>query len=252
VEILTKLDRVFESSNSCPGCGSILGLKFLLQSLDRLDNVILVTSPGHISAMGKAGLHVNFVNSRDPASTARGLAKANPELNVIVYAGDGFTNMNLTSLLSANENFIYICYNNLGHTNIGLISKIKELAKIVGYKSAYTATASIAYYEDFINKLKKAFSRTGFRFIDLFAPCPVLLNYDPSNTIEVGRIATETAIWPLFEIDGSLSVTKIPPRIEPVQRYLETLKAIATENEVQALQEYATKNWKALNEGRMI
>ncbi|MCX6815556.1 MAG: hypothetical protein NT120_01760 [Candidatus Aenigmarchaeota archaeon] len=245
MNVLTKNDSVFEASSSCPGCGSILGLKFLLQSYENLENTVLVTSPGSISSMGKAGLHVNFVNSRNPAATARGLAKANPDLNVVVYAGDGFTNTIASSLLAAKENFLYVCHNS------SILSR-RDFAKILGFRTAYTATASVAYYEDFISKLKKSQQKTGFKFIELFAPCPVTMNYDPSNTVEIGRIATETGLWPLYEIENALTITKIPPRIEPVQRYMETLRITMTEEEQKALQDYVTKNWKSLNEGKIV
>mgnify|MGYP001608400463 CR=1 FL=1 len=107
-------------------------------------------------------------------------------------------------------------------------------------------------YEDFISKLRKVFSKTGFKFIDLLAPCPVLWNYDPSNTVEVGRVATESLFWPLYEVDGSVAVTKIPPKIEPIQSYIDMLKMSLSNEDAQAMQDYVNKRWKALNEGKVI
>lgn len=251
MEILTKLDRVWESSH-CPGCGSILGLKFVLQALERLDNVILVTSPGEISLLAKSGLRVNVVNSRNPAATARGLAAAQHDKNVIVYAGDGFTEMTLPSIIDIKENVLYICYNNFGYS---LLDKMhtKEFATHFIYKANYTAIASVAYYEDFIKKLKKAFALTGLRFIDLLAPCPALWKYEPSNTIEIGRMTTESMVWPLYEItESGVSITKIPSKIETLQHFLDVLKIKMPENEVQKEQTMLNKRWKALNEGKII
>lgn len=251
MDILTKTDPVFESSNNCPGCGSILGLKFILQSVENLRNTVIITSPGSAALMGKAGLKVDFINSRNPVATARGLAAARPDLNIIVYSGDGFTNLNLPSILSARENILYVCYNNLGYANMDIRTGTKEFARIVT-NAVYTATASVSYYEDFVAKLKKAFSKTGFKFIDLLAPCPVLWNYDTSNTVEIGRMATESLFWPLYEVDGTLSVTKIPPKIEPVQGYISAVKLSMHNEEVQALQDFVNKRWKSLNEGKMV
>ncbi len=251
MEILTKLDRVWESSH-CPGCGSILGLKFVLQSLERLDNVILVTSPGEISLLAKSGLRVPVVNSRNPAATARGLAVAQPDKMVIVYAGDGFTEMTLPSVMDIKENVLYICYNNMGYALLNKMQR-KELGLNFISKANYVATASVAYYEDFIVKLKKAFAIGGLRFIDLLAPCPALWKYEPSYTIEVGRIATESTVWPLYEMtESGISVTKTPAKVETMQHFLDAIKMKLPEQETQKEQELLNKRWKALNEGKII
>lgn len=251
MEILTKLDRVFEASH-CPGCGSILGLKFLLQTLDRLDNVILVTSPGEISFLAKAGLHVSVVNSRNPAATARGLAAAMPDKNIIVYAGDGFTEMNLPSILETKENVLYVCYNNFGYSLLNSVHG-RSFAPHFVRKAAYAATASVAYYEDFIAKLRKAFSSAGLRFIDLLAPCPALWKYETSNTIEIGRMATEALVWPLYEItESGMTVTKVPSKIETLQRFLDAVKIKIISQDAQKEQDALNKRWKALNEGKII
>jgi len=252
MEILTKLDRVFESSNNCPGCGSILGLKFILQTVEDLKKTVLVTSPGDIALMGKAGLKVNFINSRNPVATARGLAHARPDLNIIVYSGDVFTNMNLPSILATKENFLYICYNNSGYANINIMTT-KEFAPLAMHNAVYTATASVSYYEDFIAKLRKAFSKQGLKFIDLLAPCPAIWNYDPSNTIEVGRMATESLFWPLYGVENrAITITKIPPSVEQFQKFVDMLKLPVSPQDVQATQEYFSRRWKALNEGDII
>lgn len=250
MEILTKLGRVFESSH-CQGCGSILGLKFVLQALERLDNVILVTSPGEASFLAKSGLRVSVVNSRNPAATARGLAVATDKL-IIVYAGDGFTEMTLPSVLEIRENVLYICYNNLGYSLLGS-QKIRSFAGHFAGRSAYAATASVAYYEDFIAKLKKCLLLSGMRFIDLLAPCPALWKYEPSNTIEVGRIATESLVWPLYEItDAGVAVTKVPAKAETVQQFLDVLRIKKSEQDLQKEQDMVNKRWKALNEGKIM
>lgn len=252
MEILAKRDGVFESSKSCPGCGSILGLKFILQAVQDTKNTVIVTSPGDIALMGMSGLKTSFINSRDPASTARGLATARPDMNVVVYSGDGFTGMNLPSLLSSRENFLYVCYNNSGYANINVPANTKEFVKLAAGAAVYAATASVAYYEDFAAKLAKAFSKPGLKFIDLLAPCPALWKYDPSNTIEVGRMATESLFWPLYEVDTNVAVTKIPPNVEPFQRYAEMLKMHMSSGDIQAMQDYVNKRWKNLGEGKLL
>ncbi len=245
MEILTKLESVFEAGSSCPGCGSLLCLKLVLQTLENLENVILVTSPD--LARICAGVKVNSVNSSDPVSTGRGVAVAKPESVVIVYSSDASTRRNISSVLPATENIIII------NCNSSDITSDQAAAKAVFHRMSYTATASVAYYEDFIAKIRKSLSKPGAKFLDVFAPCPVKLNYDPSNTIEIARLATETSLWPLYEIDGGVvKVTKIPPKAELVRNYMEVLKTGMQENEIQALQERLNKGWKMLNEGKLI
>jgi pyruvate ferredoxin oxidoreductase beta subunit len=251
MEILTKLDKVFEGSSICPGCGSLLGLKMVLQSFDDLKDVILVTSPGEISSMGRAGLKVSVVNSRNPVSMARGLAVARPDAKIIVYSGDVYTEATLPSLLHAKENFLYICYNNTGRVQNGKF-QLTEFAKSIAHRADYTATANVAYYEDFVAKLRKAQSIRGFKFIDLLTPCPALWEFDPSNTVEIGRMATESLIWPLYEIANNLSVTKIPPHTEPTQRYFDMLKITLDDEQLRAIQSRANKTWRSLNEGKLV
>ncbi len=247
MEVITKLDRVFESTDVCHGCGSVLGLKFVLQSLENMKNAVLVMSPGEILPMIRSRMAVNVITSRNPAATASGLARARPDMNIIAYAGDGFTNLTISSLLSASENFLYVCCNNSFLPD----NSIKEFTPFVR-NAAYSAAASVAYYEDFIVKLRKSFSISGFKFIDLLAPCPSKWSFDASNTIEIGRLCTETCVWPLYEIDNGISVTKIPSRIEPVKRLLEAVNVTAKEDALQLLQDRAGKRWKALNEGKLI
>jgi pyruvate ferredoxin oxidoreductase beta subunit len=53
------------------------------------------------------------------------------------------------------------------------------------------------------------------------APCPTGWDYDPKDSVEVGRLAVKTGIWPLKEyIDGQLVHTRIPRERAPVEEYL--------------------------------
>ena len=151
--------------------------------------------------------------------------------------------------MSNKDNILYICYNNSLRLNP---YSIKEFVPAVR-NATYCATVSVAYYEDFVAKLRKSFPRTGFKFIDLLAPCPARWNFDTSNTIEIGRMITESFVWPLYEIDnGNVSVTKIPSNTDTVKRVFEILKTAAPDDKIREIQDRVNKRWKALNEGRMI
>jgi pyruvate/2-oxoacid:ferredoxin oxidoreductase beta subunit len=53
------------------------------------------------------------------------------------------------------------------------------------------------------------------------APCPTGWDYDPALSVEVGRLAVRTGMWPLKEYaDGKIVHTRAPhPRL-PVEEYL--------------------------------
>ena len=63
---------------------------------------------------------------------------------------------------------------------------------------------------------------TGPRMLISLAPCPTGWDYDPELSVEIGRLAVQTGIWPLKEyIDGEVRHTKVPKQRKPVEAYLE-------------------------------
>jgi pyruvate ferredoxin oxidoreductase beta subunit len=238
--------------NGQPGSGTILGLKLLLQALD---NIVLVNGTGSFTAYGKY-LTVPFVHAGlNAAAVARGIARSlDPKTNtkVVVFAGDGATSVSLNALVNSHENIIYVCANNLAYGSIG--HKLgKRFAKYVSNSASYVATACVSHPEDYINKLKKASSINGFKFIDLLCPEPSVWGYESSNTIEVGRVAVETGVWPVFEYqNGAVNLTRRPNRLEPVENFNHVQKKfIITEAERQSVQEKINRNWKLLSDGRL-
>ena len=232
--------------DGCPGCGSLLGLKLLLQSLD---NIILVNATGSLTPF--INVNVPFIHAGLNASaTARGVARSLNEKNkptVVVFAGDGATALHLNSLLNSNEDILYVCANDYGYTAIDY-QLGKGFAKQLANTASYSATACVAYPQDYITKLKKATAMNGFKFIDLLCPCPVSWGYEPSNTMEVGRVAVETGIWPLYEIEkGNVNLTKRPNRLEPVENLGHVEKKIILPS-----QDEVNRNWKLLTEGRIL
>jgi pyruvate ferredoxin oxidoreductase beta subunit len=62
---------------------------------------------------------------------------------------------------------------------------------------------------------------SGPRLILALAPCPTGWDYEPSGSVEIGKLAVATGVWPLKEyVDGKVTHTRIPhPRL-PVREYL--------------------------------
>jgi len=75
------------------------------------------------------------------------------------------------------------------------------------HKVPYVATASVGYLLDFVQKLRKAQSIKGFRFIHLHSPCPPGWRFDSSKTVEMARMAVKSGAWILWEYDGKFKLS---------------------------------------------
>jgi pyruvate ferredoxin oxidoreductase beta subunit len=169
------------------------------------------------------------------------------DLTVVTLTGDGAAfGMGLSATSGAIErglDFIYLCYDNEGYGNTGQQTSgatphgastatnargypgyKKDLFSIwAAHKPAYVATVIGAEPLDLAKKIEKARSLTGPRLIHALAPCPPGWDYDAKDSIEIGRLAVKTGVWPLKEyIDGQVTHTHVPhPRL-PVEEYLKT------------------------------
>jgi pyruvate/2-oxoacid:ferredoxin oxidoreductase beta subunit len=69
--------------------------------------------------------------------------------------------------------------------------------------------------------MQKAKDIKGTKFIHALAPCPAGWRTDPSKSVEIGRLATQTGTFPLYEVDrGKYSLTKEIKKKKPVDEYL--------------------------------
>ena len=169
------------------------------------------------------------------------------DLDVVVLTGDGAAyGMGLSATSGAMErnlDFIYICYDNEGFANTGqqysgatphaartatstgkrgFIGDKKDLFSIwAAHKPTYLATVIGAEPLDLVRKIEKLKSLKGPRMIIALSPCPTGWDYDPKESIVIGKLAVKTGIWFFNEyVDGKITHTKLPhPRI-PVEEYL--------------------------------
>ncbi len=241
MELAARNKVVLSGNPCCPGCGCILALKLALQVLDMR---MLVLSQGCIGLITKYPPAAATVRAgMNAAAVAAGISRSLKE-PVLVYAGDGSTRMNLSSIFSCaerDENILYVCYNNLGYCNIGS-NFVAGFAASVNAK--YSATASVSHLEDYIRKLKKASQISGFRFLEVLCPCPVSSGFDASNTIEVARVGVESGFWPLYEVQNRrIEATYKPSRLETVDRFFGMQSAKYDKDIVMG---WVNSNWKML------
>ncbi|NOR10512.1 MAG: pyruvate synthase [Desulfovibrionaceae bacterium] len=169
------------------------------------------------------------------------------DMQVVVLTGDGSAyGMGLSATSGAMErdlDFLYICYDNEGYGNTGQqysgatphaakTSTSKGPRGFSGFKKdlfsiwaahqpAYVATVIGAEPLDLAKKIEKARSMKGPRMIIALSPCPTGWDYDPKETVNIGKLAVKTGVWPLKEyIGGKVVHTKIPKQRKPVEEYL--------------------------------
>src|SRR5689334_10377775 len=72
----------------------------------------------------------------------------------------------------------------------------------------YVATVDMSYGLHAMNTIRKALSIGGPTFIHSLDPCPKGWDYDPMISHELGELAVDTGIWPLYEVeDGVMRLT---------------------------------------------
>lgn len=169
------------------------------------------------------------------------------DLDVVVLTGDGSAyGMGLSSTSGAierNLDFLYVCYDNEGYGNTGQqysgatpfaaktatskgpsghAGEKKDLFSIwAAHRPTYVATVLGAEPLDLARKIEKAKNLKGPRLILALAPCPTGWDFDPQETVEIGRLAARTGVWPLKEyFEGRVIHTKTPRKRLPVEEYL--------------------------------
>ena len=170
----------------------------------------------------------------------------------MVWAGDGGTfDIGLQALSGAadrREDMLFVCYDNEAYMNTGIQQSSatpsgawttttpggKELQApkkdlwgiIASHHPAYLATANPAYPQDFYEKFSKARTKRGFRFLHLLSVCPPGWKIDSGKALEVSRLAVETDVFPLLEMEQGEAMhrTYEPRRPEPVESYLRAQK----------------------------
>jgi pyruvate ferredoxin oxidoreductase beta subunit len=202
------------------------------------------------------------------------------KVHVLAFAGDGGTNdIGLQALSGAMErghDMLYCCFDNEAYMNtgiqrssatpygaatttsppgkfsIGQVSWKKSMPEIaVAHKIPYVATACPSYPFDLMEKVRKGIEVEGPAYIHILSMCPTGWRHPPDVTIKAGRLAVETAFFPLYEVvEGRYRITIEPPIIRPVREYLDMQGRFShlTEEDKDFIQERVTREWEALRE----
>jgi pyruvate ferredoxin oxidoreductase beta subunit len=260
-EVIFRQEDTFKPGHMlCPGCAGGIIWRMITKVLGK--STIGVTSASCLgmpaiiypTALVIPSLYVSFASASAAISgvsaalrTMEREGKLKEKINLFVLAGDGGTaDIGFASLSGAaerNEDFIYFCLDNEAYMNTGIqrssqtpvgtwtmsTPRGKGEAKkdmpliLAAHKVPYVATASVSYPHDLVNKITKARDmKKGFKYIHVHLPCPTGWRFPENKTIEIGRLAVETGMWRLFEVENGTRtrLTYRPKPRRPVKDYL--------------------------------
>jgi pyruvate ferredoxin oxidoreductase beta subunit/2-oxoisovalerate ferredoxin oxidoreductase beta subunit len=250
----TMTDLLCSGHAACPGCIEALALRHVAAALG--PDTVAVIPPSCLAIMAGpqplSGLRIPVYQPplASSAAAASGLrraldARGRKDTQVAVFAGDGGTyDIGLQCLSSAaerNENLIYVCFDNEGYMNTGAqkssstplfartgstpagkLTRKKNLTEIMAaHQIPYAATASPAFLTDLLRKVDKARSLRGLRLITLLVPCLDGWGAPEDQGIALARLAVQTGVFPLYEVeDGTRYTLNEPRETLPVRDYL--------------------------------
>jgi 2-oxoisovalerate ferredoxin oxidoreductase beta subunit len=276
------------SRMACLGCALPLAFRYFLKVMGGKVVFILppgcspvvVNLPRRIIRYEGQLIRVLLALFGSTASLAGGfkqglIERGDTETEVVAWAGDGATlDIGLGPVSAAaerNEDIIYVCCDNEAYMNTGnqrssatplwattMTNPLpkpkgqwkKDIMSIMAsHGIPYAATLTIAYPEDFMNKVETAKNMRGFRFLYILTPCPTGWRFRAEETVKASRLSVETNIFPLFEVrDGTHFVINKEPDGTPVEKYtaIQGRYAHLTSQQIGEIQKRVDQKWKWL------
>ncbi len=218
----------------------------------------IVSSPLPFTSWRVPWFHCAFENTAAVASGIEAGLKVlmrkgripRKKIVTLAMAGDGGTaDIGLQALSGALErghDFIYVCTDNEAYMNTGIqrssstpfgastttspagklkpgqITWKKNMPEIAAaHKIPYVATACPSYPIDLVQKVRKAANIEGPAYIHILSVCPTGWRSAPELSIKLGRLAVETGIFPLYEVEhGKYHLSIDFPELKPVKEYI--------------------------------
>lgn len=284
---LTAEEFIYPGNRACSGCGLSTLYRIGLKALGR--DSIFVVPPSCLTVMQGLypiaatqipSLNVTFASTAAAATGVRAALKARGKENikVVAWAGDGGTSdigiQSLSAAIERGEDFLYICYDNEAYMNTGVqrsgttpkgayttntpikgkIQKNKDLPTIIAaHNPTYVATCSAAYPLDFHNKILKAISLKGMKYIHIHTPCPSGWGMEERLSITVGKMAVNAGLFDLYEVENGKKTLSGPSakllKRETLPRIDEYLKAqsrfrMLSEEQVAEIQAEIDAKWE--------
>jgi len=251
----------------CAGCGQAIAARLVIRAAGSNVIVANATGclEVYTTTYPRSAWEVPWIHSlfENPAAVASGIEACLKAMGrydgikVIAQAGDGGTADIgigcLSGMFERRHDILYVCYDNEGYMNTGYqrssltpfgartttspsgalswgnVTRKKNMPLIaVAHGVPYVATATPAEPRDLMRKVQKALQIEGPKYLHILVPCVPGWGYESEETLELARLAVETGLFPVFEIEKGV-ITKIrkPKERKPVEAYLRPQKRFA-------------------------
>ena len=201
----------------------------------------------------------------------------------ICFGGDGGTYdigfQSLSGAMERGHDMVYVCYDNEAYMNTGIqrssatprfadatttpvgresygkVQNKKNLTEIMAaHNIPYAAqTTFLGDFRDLHTKSHKAIYTEGPCFLNVLSPCPRGWRYEMEDLAEICKLAVDTCVWPLYEIeDGVWRLNYEPAKKLPVERFLKKqgrfkhMFAKGNEWMIEDAQKYVDDQWEKL------
>jgi len=251
--------RGLESGHrACLGCGEALAARLVTEAAgpdvmvaNATGCLEIFTTPWPESAWRVPWVHSLFENTGAIAAGMEAALKAQGKsTKVLAFGGDGGTFdigfQALSGMLERGHNILYVCFDNEAYMNTGIQRSSstphaamtttsppgkermgkrhlkKDIVSIVAaHHIPYAATTSVAYPSDIRKKIRRAMAIYGPTFLQIHSPCPLGWGYEGDQSIAVARLAVQTGLFPIIELERGGLASVMPLRhIPPVTDYL--------------------------------
>ncbi|WP_006786697.1 thiamine pyrophosphate-dependent enzyme [Thiorhodospira sibirica] len=243
---------------ACQGCGEALAARLVTEAAgpdvmiaNATGCLEVFTTPYPHSAWRLPWVHAVFGNA---AAVAAGIEAALKQqqraTKVLAFAGDGGTFdigfQALSGMMERGHDVLFVCYDNEAYMNTGVQRsgstphaamtttspsgkarmgkrhmKKDILSIISAHHIPYAATASVAYPSDLRKKVRRGLLTEGPSFLQVHVPCPLGWGHSGALTVEIARLAVQSGLFPLLEMERGEVVGTMPIRTpRPVADYL--------------------------------
>lgn len=263
--VVDKTLELFDAGHrACAGCGPALAARLILKGAGQ--NTIVVSPTGCLevfstpypeTAWKVPWIHSLFENAAAVASGIEAsLKRQGRSEKVVIIGGDGATFdigvLCISGAFERGHDITYICYDNEAYMNTGIQRsgatpydastttspagrcsfgnsrpKKNMPAILAAHGSPYVATTSVSYPNDLMQKVEKAVQTPGPTYVQVHAPCCTGWGFDGAQTMAIGKLAVESGLWVMFEMEnGTVTRAKKVVR-KPVETYLTAQKRFA-------------------------
>ena len=235
------------------------------------------------SAFENAASTIAGVEAMYKALKRRGKIPKDKTIKFLGTGGDGGTYdiglQALSGTMERGHDVVYLCYDNNAYANTGgqrssatplgasattspagtqspgKLQWRKDLTKILtAHNIPYVAQASPNRWQDLYNKAKKAFEVEGPAFLNVLCLCPTEWKYEEAKGVELAKIAVDTCVWPLYEVEnGKYKINYKPKEKKPILEWIKPqgrFRHLFKEEYAWVLDEFQKKvdeEWEELN-----